>query len=279
MKRFIVCALVLCAFVRADSFILEIGQSFKHSYEQAKIQHSSMKKPKLVIIMDDIKDSAQYKALRKLNLPITPSLFPKTPYSPDTPKIAAIAKDYMIHLPLEALNFYQKELEPIAVGASRDSILAYMRALKNDFPNLKYLNNHTGSKFTASYEDMQNLLSVLDELGLHFIDSVTNTEIASHKIAKEQGRLIMQRDIFLDTIAQREHTHRQIDLAIQKAKQKGYVIAICHPLPSTLLSLQEAREKLLQEVDLVSPAQLESYLNSQHITSYDRSKFHFAQSH
>ena len=275
MKNIILCVLLACGILRADSFILELGESFRESYRQAKIQ--SKGKPKLVIIMDDIQNLAQYKSLLRLNLPITPSLFPKTPHSPDTPKIAAKAKDYMIHLPLEALNFYQKELEPIAVGVSRDALLAYMRALKKDFPNLKYLNNHTGSKFTTSYEDMRNLLSVLDELDLRFIDSVTNADIASPKIAKEQGRLIMQRDIFLDTIAQSEHTERQIELAIQKAKDKGYAIAICHPFPSTLQSLKNARDKLLQEVELLSPAQLESYLNAQHITSYHRSKFHFAQ--
>jgi len=278
VKNIILCVLLVCGILGADSFILEIEQNFRESYHKAKIQSKGSQKPKLVIIMDDIQNLAQYNALRSIKLPITPSLFPKTPYSPDTPKIAANAKEYMIHLPLEALNFYQKELEPIAVGTSRDSLLAYMRALKADFPHLKYLNNHTGSKFTASYEDMQNLLSVLDELDLRFIDSVTNTDVVSPKIAKEQGRLIMQRDIFLDTIAQREHTERQIELAIQKAKDKGYAIAICHPFPSTLQSLQNTRNKLLQEVDLISPAQLESYLNAQHITSYNRSKFHFAQS-
>lgn len=278
MKGIWICALLLCGILGADSFILEIKQNFRQSYQQAKIQSANTQKPKLVIIMDDIQNFAQYKALRNVKLPITPSLFPKTPYSPDTPKIAASAKEYMIHLPLEALNFYQKELEPLAVGISRDSLLAYMRALKADFPNLTYLNNHTGSKFTASYEDMQNLLSVLDELGLRFIDSVTNTDIVSPKIAKEQGRLIMQRDIFLDTIAQSDHTDRQIDIAIEKAREKGYAIAICHPFPSTLQSLQNARDKLLQEVELITPAQLESYLNAQHISVYTRSKFHFAQS-
>lgn len=278
MKGIWICVLLLCGILGADSFILEIKQNFRQSYQQAKIQSANTQKPKLVIIMDDIQNFAQYKALRNVKLPITPSLFPKTPYSPDTPKIAASAKEYMIHLPLEALNFYQKELEPLAVGISRDSLLAYMRALKADFPNLTYLNNHTGSKFTASYEDMQNLLSVLDELGLRFIDSVTNTDIVSPKIAKEQGRLIMQRDIFLDTIAQSDHTDRQIDIAIEKAREKGYAIAICHPFPSTLQSLQNARDKLLQEVELITPAQLESYLNAQHISVYTRSKFHFAQS-
>ncbi len=270
---------MLCGFLYADSFILDIGQTFKESYHKAKSYKQSDNKPKLVIIMDDIQNLAQYNALRNIKLPITPSIFPKTAYTPDTPKIATYAKEYMIHLPLEALNFYQKELEPLTTGISRDSLLAYMKNLKADFPNLKYLNNHTGSKFTTSYNDMQNLISVFDELDLRFIDSVTNTDIASPKIAREQGRLIMQRDIFLDTIAQKEHTDRQIDLAIKKAKDKGYAIAICHPFPSTIEALKNAKDKLTKEVDLIGPAQLESYLHTQNITLYNRSKFHFAQNH
>ena len=89
----------------------------------------------------------------------------------------------------------------------------------------------------------------------------------------------MQRDIFLDTIAQKEHTDRQIDLAIKKAKDKGYAIAICHPFPSTIEALKNAKDKLTKEVDLIGPAQLESYLHTQNITLYNRSKFHFAQNH
>ncbi|WP_231860233.1 divergent polysaccharide deacetylase family protein [Helicobacter himalayensis] len=233
--------------------------------------------PKLLIIMDDIKSLEQIHSLQKIGLNITPSIFPKTPASPKTPEIAKHAKEYMIHLPLEALKFPQKKLEPIPIGTSREEILARLKAIKAQFPNLKYLNNHTGSKFTSSYKDMNILLSVLDELNLHFIDSVTTPESTLARISQEQNRLIMQRDIFLDNRVSEESIALQIELAIAKAKQKGYAIAICHPRPSTYKALNRAKNRLSKEVELVSPQELESYLTKRKITIYARSKFHYAQ--
>ncbi|WP_258864287.1 MULTISPECIES: divergent polysaccharide deacetylase family protein [unclassified Helicobacter] len=233
--------------------------------------------PKLLIIMDDIKSLEQFNSLRKIGLNITPSIFPKTPASPKTPEITKHTKEYMIHLPLEALKFPQKELEPLPTGASREEILARLKTIKAQFPNLKYLNNHTGSKFTSSYEDMKVLLSVLDELNLRFIDSVTTPDTTLTRISKEQKRLIMQRDIFLDNRVSEESIILQIELAITKAKQKGYAIAICHPRPSTYKALSKMKNKLSKEVELVSPQELESYLIKRKINLYARSKFHHAQ--
>ena len=180
----------------------------------------------------------------------------------------------MVHLPLQAINFAQNELEPIAVGTHKDSLREKLMRIKADFPHLKFINNHTGSKFTSSKEDMQNLLEVFDELGLEFIDSVTSTHSASPTIAREQSRLIMQRDIFLDNNAQTQSIAKQIQIAIAKAKQKGYAIAICHPHKETLQALREAD---FSEVELISPSALQNHLYTQNIKLYNRSKFQYAQ--
>ncbi len=236
-------------------------------------------KPKLLIIMDDIHTKKQLSNLANLGLNITPSLFPKTPYSPKTPQLIqdftqSWEGEYMVHLPLQAINFAQNELEPIEVGVSKDTLREVLSRIKSDFPHLKFINNHTGSKFTSSKQDMQNLLEVLDEFGLEFIDSVTSEYAVSPKIAREQSRLIMQRDIFLDNNIHTQSIAIQINLAIAKAKKKGYAIAICHPHKETLQALRGAD---FSEVELISPSELQHHLYTQNIKLYNRSKFQYAQ--
>ncbi|MDE5603306.1 MAG: divergent polysaccharide deacetylase family protein, partial [Helicobacter sp.] len=85
----------------------------------------------------------QYHKIMKLPFKVTPSIFPKGDASPDTPNIAKIAPFYMIHLPLEASNFYQKEHHLLLSTDSKETIERKIKSLKEDFPNLTYLNNHT----------------------------------------------------------------------------------------------------------------------------------------
>lgn len=259
-------------------FLLCICTNPLQALESTKEQHQHHKsQPKLLIIMDDIKSEQELLSLQQLGLNITPSIFPQTPNTPRTAQIARITADYMVHLPLEALHLKQESLKPLLIGMSKDDIRMRLQEIKTQFPKLKYLNNHAGSKFTASYEDMKNLLEVFDELGLRFIDSMTTQDSITSHLSKEQNRLIMQRDIFLDNRPNKESIALQIAIAIQKAKSKGYAIAICHPKRDTFRALKEAKERLLSEVELISPMALESFLQEKNITFYIRSKFQYAQ--
>ncbi|TLD80836.1 divergent polysaccharide deacetylase family protein [Helicobacter sp. MIT 05-5293] len=267
--------------LHADNFIFLESLSPTHSNDANQTQDNTIlknptisNKPKILLIMDDIQNASQIKQIQSLPLKIIPSIFPKTKYNPKTPLIAQKNAFYMIHLPLEAQNFEQKELEPIKVGTSKDNIYAIIAQIKQDFPNLLYINNHTGSKFTQSEKDMLNLLSVFDELGLKFIDSVTTPHPASEKISHQQKRLIMQRDIFLDNEISTTHTKAQLKLAIQKAQKKGYIIAICHPHTSTFKALKQMSDELNHALEFVTPKELESYLSSQAITHYTRERFY-----
>lgn len=239
---------------------------------------TTKQKPKVLIIMDDISQTSQIRNLQALKLNIIPSIFPKTKANSQTPQIgtqlAKQNKTYMLHLPLEALNFEQQELNPIKVGSSKKLIESKLAQIKKDFPSLVYINNHTGSKFTQSKQDMHNLLSVIDKFGFKFVDSITISNPASEQLAKEQQKLIMQRDIFLDNQTSVAYTKSQIKILIKKAQKKGYAIAICHPHPTTFKALAQMSKELKNSLQLVSPQELESYLRSQSITQYSRNKFY-----
>lgn len=214
--------------------------------KQAKKQ-----KPKLAIIMDDLAYKSQLNDLQKLNLPITPSFFPVSPDSPDTAKLAASTPFYMVHLPLEAQTPQHSRQKWILVGSNQDEIRAQIATIKEQFPRLMFLNNHTGSKFTASEPDMANLLQVLGEFGIEFVDSRTSADTAAPKLYKQASRPLLSRDVFLDNTPSVSYTTDQLKLAIKIAKKKGYAIAICHPHKSTFKALANAKHSLFKEVELV----------------------------
>lgn len=216
-----------------------------------KPSEHSHSKPLLAIIMDDMAYPSQLKNLQKLGLIITPSFFPVSKDSPDTAKMAASVPFYMVHLPMEATTQQKSRHQWIRTGMTKEEINQHIVAIKRDFPRLMFLNNHTGSKFTASMPDMQNLLAVLGENGIEFVDSRTTQDSVVAAIYKQQGRKLLERDVFLDNTLEVGYILKQIESAVSLAKKKGYAIAICHPHTATFKALDQAKKSVLQEVELV----------------------------
>lgn len=214
-------------------------------------KQAQKQKPKLAIIMDDMAYKSQLNDLQKLSLPITPSFFPVSPDSPDTARLAASTPFYMVHLPLEAQSPQQSRQKWLLVGSSQDEIREQIATIKQDFPRLMFINNHTGSKFTASKADMANLLQVLREFGIEFVDSRTSADTAVPALYKQENRQLLTRDVFLDNTQSVSYTTNQLKQAIKIAKKKGYAIAICHPHQSTFKALANAKYSLFKEVELV----------------------------
>ena len=269
-----------------DNFI-DIGENLKtQMWESVQVPQSYTSqpyvakvydKPKVLLIMDDLTSLEQIYKLEHLGLNITPSIFPRTRHNPTTPKLAEYlnkkGKSFMVHLPLEAQQFSQSELAPIRVGANKEAIKHALIGIKADFPHLVYLNNHTGSKFTQSYDDMRNLLEAFDELNLKFIDSVTTSTPVSERISMEQDRLIMARDVFLDNETHIAYIKAQIRSLITKAQNKDYAIAICHPNSGTFQALAQMSDEIKEEIELISPSDLETYLVANKTLRYVRAPF------
>lgn len=221
------------------------------SVSSAKNAITSHKKPYLAIIMDDIAYPRQFEELQKLGLKITPSFFPVSYYSPQTAKLAAKSEFYMVHLPLESMSVQSPKFEWMRVNMDISKIQEIIAKIKKDFPKLEYINNHTGSKFSSSFRDMQRLLYVLDLYGIDFVDSRTSANTQAPKIYDESRRELLSRDVFLDNEQSVPYINYQIHQAIETAKQKGYAIAICHPHSATFRALREAKSTLQNEVNLV----------------------------
>jgi len=215
-----------------------------------KTIYSKFKKPKLAIIMDDVSFSRDVDAIKSLNFPVTMSFLPPSPRHPNSAKLASREKLYMVHLPLEAMNFSAEEPITLRVSDSKEMISERVKEVKALFPRVYYINNHTGSRFTSDKKAVRNLITALNKEGIGFLDSRTTAKTKVPEVMASLGRPYVARDLFLDHEADVSYIEGQIIKAIAKAKEHGSAIAICHPRKETLQALKNSK-RALQSVELV----------------------------
>lgn len=211
--------------------------------------------PKLVIIIDDVSYERDVKAIQSTGLPLVMSFLPPSPRHPSSARLAQQQNRYMLHLPLEAIDFNDEEPYTLHVGDSEETIEKRVSALKELFPNARYFNNHTGSKFTGDRDSMERLIRVLKKEGIQFVDSRTIGKTKVPDVTAALGMRYIGRDVFLDHQDGVRNVKRQIKEAVEKAKEHGTAIAIGHPRSDTIQALKESKELLL-EVQLVGIEQI-----------------------
>jgi len=207
-------------------------------------------KPKLAIIIDDVSTRAQIKAIKSLHIPVTMSFLPPSAARPNSAKLASHEAFYMVHLPMEAMHFNKEEPYTMHVKDSQQTILQRVAKIKEIFPKVAYINNHTGSKFTSSEVAMNRLIFAFNKNHIKFIDSRTTAQTKAPEVLKNYGQKYVARDIFLDHHNDKTYIKQQIKKAIALAKRRGHIIAIGHPHKNTLEALYESKA-LFKDVDLV----------------------------
>lgn len=211
---------------------------------------SKIKQARLAIIIDDMANISQVKALQALNLKVNPSFFPSDKNHIDTPKLALKFDFYMVHLPLAAINYAKPELDTLNPNDTQERIFKKIKQIKKDFKDLKFINNHTGSLFTSNEEAMKKLYKAFEKEGLIFVDSKTIASSKAPKVAKVLGQIYIQRDVFLDNQDDVAYIKKQLIDAVKLAKKKGFAIAIGHPRKNTFKALEQSKD-LLDSVELV----------------------------
>jgi len=209
------------------------------------------KRPKLVVIIDDVSQPWQIKAIKALGYHITPSIFPPSKQAEKSHRLASKLKHFMIHLPMQSGNAKMNRMRgTLKVTDSDAKMQARAKELRKLFPKGKFLNNHTGSVFTSNYKAMKKMYGYLKAEGFIFVDSRTSGKTKVRKIAKEFGDRYIVRDIFIDNTQSTAYIHKQLAKAVNIAKKRGYAIAIGHPHKVTFKALASAK-KLFKGVELV----------------------------
>ncbi|MEO1928454.1 MAG: divergent polysaccharide deacetylase family protein [Nautiliaceae bacterium] len=207
-------------------------------------------KPKLVIIIDDVSFAYQVKLIKSIPFKITPSFFPPTKRHPNTPLYAKEFNHYMIHLPMEAIHFNRPEPKTLHINDSFKTILDRIKEVKAYFPNAKFLNNHTGSTFTADKKAMIKLFRALKIEHIGFVDSKTTPHSKSKIVNQIYHIPLYSRNIFLDNEKKPSYIRNQLKKAVRIAKKRGYAIAIGHPHTITLKTLKNSQD-ILKNIKVV----------------------------
>ncbi len=218
--------------------------------QKKRLELKGGEKPKLVIIIDDVSTNEHLQKIKSLGIKVTPSLFPPSPFAPNMDKYALDLKSYMVHLPLEAHDFKNREKELLTTHSTQEQIEKRVMLVRGFFPDAKYVNNHTGSKFTADERSMELLLAALKKYDFKFLDSRTTPDSVAQIAGEKAGQSIFSRDVFLDNKPDVEYIKGQLKLAIKKAKENGYAIAIGHPHHATFKAIAGANGDL-SDVDVV----------------------------
>jgi uncharacterized protein len=198
--------------------------------------------PRLAIILDDLgQDYAAAEAIFALPYPITISVLPNNPHSVDIAEEAhRRGFEVMLHLPMESVSQRRAESNELRPGMSQREVTALVNGFIAAVPGVSGINNHQGSESTANIALMNELMPVLREHKLFYIDSRTTAKTVAFEAARRAGVPTASRNVpFLDDVAEVGAVSRQLRIALREAREKNEAIAIGHPHPATLKALRE----------------------------------------
>jgi polysaccharide deacetylase 2 family uncharacterized protein YibQ len=197
---------------------------------------------RLAILLDDLgSDRSAADAILALQVPITLSVLP---YHAHSREIAQEARKHgcevMLHLPMQSVANETPEQQELRPGLKREEVEAIVNSMLQSVPEADGVNNHQGSQATSNSALMGELMPVLRDAGVFYVDSRTTAETVAYDTAKRDGVKTAFRNVpFLDDVQNKAAVRRQLQIAIRGAKEKGEAIAIGHPHAVTLEALRE----------------------------------------
>ncbi|PYU74493.1 MAG: hypothetical protein DMG49_04585 [Acidobacteria bacterium] len=208
----------------------------------AKNSNGKTADARLAIIIDDFgSDRAAAQAIFALGYPLTISVLPNHEHSVDIAKEAhRRGFQGMLHLPMQSVANEMPEAQELHPGMLAPEVGALVDQFLQNVPDTAGVNNHQGSQATADAALMDELMSVLRDRHLFYIDSRTSAATVAYDTAQDFGVRSAFRNVpFLDDVAEVATVRKQLELALRGAREKGEAVAIGHPHPSTLQALRE----------------------------------------
>lgn len=198
--------------------------------------------PRLAIILDDLgSDRAAADAIFALPYPLTISVLPNHEHTVDIANEAhRRGFQVLLHLPMQSVANERPEAQELRPGMQAADVSALVEQFLQNVPGVAGVNNHQGSQATSDPELMSELMPVLLERHLFYVDSRTTAATVAFDTAQSFGLRSAFRNVpFLDDVAEVAAVRKQLELALRGARDKGEAIAIGHPHPATLQALRE----------------------------------------
>ncbi len=197
---------------------------------------------RLAIILDDLgNDRRVADAVFDLPYPLTISVLPNHEHSQEIAQEAE-RRGYqvMLHLPMQAVSTEKSEAQELRPGMPAGEVSKLVNQFLQDVPGAVGVNNHQGSEATSDPALMRELMPALREHHLFYIDSRTTAATVAYETAQSSRIPSAFRNVpFLDDVTEVAAVHKQLELALHGAREKGEAVAIGHPHPATLQALRE----------------------------------------
>jgi polysaccharide deacetylase 2 family uncharacterized protein YibQ len=210
--------------------------------EQARSAPQQQNEPRLAIILDDLgTDRAVADTIFALPYPLTIAILPNHEHSTEIAR-EALRRGYqvMLHLPMQAVAHERPEERELRPGMTAAEVSGLVDQFLQNVPGAVGVNNHQGSQATSDPALMGELMPVLREHQLFYIDSRTTTATVAYDTAQNSGVPSAFRNVpFLDDVAEVGAVRKQLASALRGAREKGEAVAIGHPHPATLQALRE----------------------------------------
>jgi polysaccharide deacetylase 2 family uncharacterized protein YibQ len=209
---------------------------FSKAYAFWELKDLSHFQPRMALIIDDIgRSRSSARRFLELGVPMTFAILPRLGKSHDLGiEIHAEGHEIMLHQPMEP---YASDIDPgpgaLYVGDGPKRILRIMEENISGLPFFTGVNNHMGSRFTACQREMTEVLEVIKEKDLFFIDSLTTSRSKAYKTARSLRITTACRNIFLDNHLQVPAILSQLRKLQRHALKYGYAIGIGHPFQET----------------------------------------------
>lgn len=209
---------------------------------RANVNNLQPGQARLAVLLDDLgSDRSAADAIFALHVPITISVLP---YHPHSQEIAQEARKHgcevMLHLPMQSVANETPEQQELRPGLSRNEVHDIVTEMLEAVPEADGVNNHQGSQATSNSVLMDELMPVLKDAGVFYVDSRTTAGTVAYDTAKRAGVKTAFRNVpFLDDVQNKSAVKRQLQIAIRGAKEKGEAVTIGHPHAATLEALRE----------------------------------------
>lgn len=216
-------------------------------------------KPLVAIVIDDMGNRQNTgRALIALDLPLSFSFLPFTPFSDELQKAAhARGRDILLHLPLEPMDSkWNPGPGTLSTALDPETMKTLFHEDLQAVPTAIGINNHMGSRFTADPQAMRTLLSLVRARNLFFLDSVTASQSVAYDLAREMGIKTERRTVFLDNDQSPDKIQAQLDLLIKLAEEHGQAVGIGHPYPATVEVLRRYQSQLQARTKMVGISRL-----------------------
>jgi len=212
---------------------------------------------RIAVVVDDLGNQwTMGRRVVQLPGPVAVAILPGTPYARRLGRLAHVhGKEVLAHLPMESAD--DERLGPYALRLemSQAAFTQQVTSALAGIPYVSGVNNHMGSMLTRHPGHMAWLMQTLQRhKGWYFLDSRTTDKTVAERVAEEYSIPALRRNVFLDDVREPAAVAAQFRRLLRFARRHGSALAIGHPYPVTLDTLERLLPELTDsDVVLVSP--------------------------